>query len=88
MKTYIQKTVSQQTNMPLVLHISKAKTPHFPFYAPKHTQDIWIKFQYKLFKLECKTVKGRWHSQLGTVYTPDTMLAPIMNNEMIIFSAI
>lgn len=41
MKTYIQNTILQQTNnMPVVLQISKVKTPIFPFYAPKRTQDM------------------------------------------------
>lgn len=41
MKTYIQNTIIQRTNsMPFVLPISKSKTPIFPFYAPKQTQDM------------------------------------------------
>lgn len=70
MKTYIQNTILPPTNNMLFCpaNLKSKRPPNFPLYALKHTQDRWLRFQHKRFKLECKTGKGFQHSRLGTVY--------------------
>lgn len=79
MKTYIQNTILQQTNnMPFVLQISKVKTPIFPFYIPKHTQDMnQISIQTGM-----QNSKRAWDiHDYGYFMLSDIMLAPILNNQ-------
>lgn len=80
MKTYIQNTILQQTNsMPFVLPISKAKTPIFPFYAPKQTQGMSQISNTDYSSWNARQQKGFQGPQLGSCQLP------FGTSEMILF---
>lgn len=82
MKTYIQNTILQQTNnMPFVLQISKVKTLIFPFYIPKHTQDM-NQISIQIIQTGMQNSKRACDiHDCGYFTLPDVMLAPILNNQ-------